>query len=311
MTSLYDTIIIGSGPAGLCAAIYTSRATLKTLVIGILENSNAHKAHIFENYMGFENQISGPFLMTTAKRQAEKFGTQYLAREVVDTAILQDGTFRARDTEGEEHVSKTLIICSGLGFKPSGIKNEKNLIGKGLSYCVTCDGPFFKQKKVVVVGSSNYAADEALQLTTYTSDVTLMSHGKKFEINEKMLAVLKSRNIGLRETQRIRSIESSLQTGMIEKLVFVDGTEIPVEGVFIAIGIATAADFANKLGLERNGEYLVADPKTGKTNVPGVFAAGDCTGGNAQANKSAGEGCNAGVSVIKLLKRVAAYVDYS
>lgn len=308
---MYDTIIIGCGPAGICAAIYTARATLKTLVIGILENSNAHKAHIFENYMGFEQQISGPYLMETSKKQAEKFGAVFLKREVVDITPLGDGTFRARDTEGEEHLTKTVIICSGLGFKPSGIKNEKNLIGKGLSYCVTCDGPFFKGKKVVVVGNGNYAADEAIQLTAYTLDITILSHGKKFEMSEKWRKALQDRHIQLQETPRIRSIEASPQTSNVEKLIFVDESEMLLEGVFIAIGIATAADFANKLGLERNGEYLVADPKTGKTNVPSIFAAGDCTGGNAQANKSAGEGCNAAISVIKFLKGVAAYVDYS
>lgn len=305
---MLDVIIIGSGPAGLCAGIYTARAGLQTLIVGILENSNAYKAHIFENYMAFENQISGPFLMTNSKKQAERFGAKFVSREVTDISKKEDGTFSVRDSEGETYASKTVIICSGLGFKPSGIKNEKEMTGKGVSFCVTCDGPFFKNKKVAVVGSSNFAASEALELTTYTPHITIFSHGKNFEMQEKMEKALTERGIVLQKTQKIQAVSGE---GKVEKIIFVDGTEMSVEGVFIALGIATAADFANKLGIERNGNYLIADPKTGKTNIPGVYAAGDCTGGNAQANKSAGEGCNAAISIIKSLKGIAAYVDYS
>lgn len=310
MVPMYDVIIVGSGPAGLSASIYTARAGLQTLVLGILENSNAYKSHIFENYMGFEKPIDGPYLMTTSKKQAERFGIKFISRETVDVLQLDDGTFRVRDTEGDEYLAKAIIICSGLGFKPSGIKGEKELTGKGIAFCVTCDGPFFKNKKVVVVGFGNYAADEALQLTTYTPDITILSHGKKFEINEKMLQGLKERNIKMTETPKIQRIEATGTPGEL-KLIFLDGKEMAAGGVFVALGVAGAADFANKLGIEKNGAYIVADPKTGKTNVPGVYAAGDCIGGNAQANKSAGEGCNAAISVIKSLKGIAAYVDYS
>lgn len=321
--NMYDTIIIGAGPAGLSAAIYTARANLKTLLLGIPANSNAYKAHIFENYMGFASQISGPFLIEESKKQAMKFGTEFIEREVVDIRpslseakqlMRPEGAtfFTVTDTDLAVYQSKTIIICSGLGFKPSGIKNEQPLIGHGVSFCVTCDGPFFKWKNVAVIGNTHFAGEEALQLLTYTPHVTILSHGRDFAFTEKMMEGLSTKNsIKLVKTARISEF---FGTEKFEKMKCINGIEYVFEGVFLALGIATAADFANQLGIARTGPqnaFLVADPRTGETNVKGIYAAGDCTGGNAQAAKSSGEGCNAAISVIKLLKGVAAYVDYS
>lgn len=308
---MYDVIIIGAGPAGFSAAIYTARANLKTLLFGIIENSNAYKAHIFENYMGFEKQISGPFLMEESKKQALKFGAGFAAREVVDIQPNKDGSFTVTDTERATHQAKAVIICSGLGFKPSGIKNEQPLTGKGVSFCVTCDGPFFKNKNVAVIGNTHFAGEEALQLLTYTPHVSILSHGRNFAFSEKMMEGIMKNKINLVKTPRVAEFIGSAK---FEKMKCIDETEYIFDGVFLALGIATAADFATKLGVARTGPqnaFLVADPRTGETNVKGIYAAGDCTGGNAQAAKSAGEGCNAAISVIKLLKGIAAYVDYS
>lgn len=308
---IYDVIIIGAGPAGFSAAIYTARANLKTLLFGIIENSNAYKAHIFENYMGFEKQISGPFLMEESKKQAMKFGTEFVAREIVDIQQNPDGTFTVTDTERAAYQSRVVIICSGLGFKPSGIKNEQPLTGKGVSFCVTCDGPFFKNKNVSVIGNTHFAGEEALQLLTYTPHVSILSHGRDFAFSEKMTEGIAKNNIRLVKTPRISEF---IGTKKFEKMKCADGAEYAFDAVFLALGIATAADFATKLGVARTGPqsaFLVANPRTGETNVKGIYAAGDCTGGNAQAAKSSGEGCNAAISVIKLLKGVAAYVDYS
>lgn len=308
---MYDVIIIGAGPAGFSAAIYTARANLKTILFGIIENSNAYKAHIFENYMGFEKQISGPFLMEESKKQAMKFGTEFVEREIVDIQQNKDGSFTVTDTERATYQAKVVIICSGLGFKPSGIKNEQPLTGKGISFCVTCDGPFFKNKNVAVIGNAHFAGEEALQLLTYTPHVAILSHGRDFAFSEKMMEGITKNSIKLAKTPRIAEF---IGKGKFEKMKCTDGTEYPFDAVFLALGIATAADFATKLGISRTGPqnaFLVADSRTGETNVKGIYAAGDCTGGNAQAAKSAGEGCNAAISVIKLLKGVAAYVDYS
>ena len=308
---MHDVIIIGAGPAGLSAAIYTARAGLTTAIFGILANSNAYKAHIIENYFGFERQITGPFLMEEGKNQAVRFGAEFKDCEVVDVKRNDNGTFTVTDTEQNVYQSRALIVCSGLGFKPSGIKNEQKFTGKGVSFCVTCDGFFFKGKNVAVIGSANFAGDEALQLLTYTPNVTIVSHGKDFKFSAKIAEGLLKKSIKLLKTAKIAEL---LGAEKMEKLKFADGSEMAFDGVFVAMGIAAAGDFAAKLGLARTGPqnaYIVADPRSGGTNVPGVYGAGDCIGGNAQAAKSAGEGCNAAISVIKLLKGVAAYVDYN
>lgn len=308
---MVDVVIIGAGPAGWSAAIYTARAGLKTVLLGVLKNSNAYKAHVIENYFGYEKPISGPFLMDEGKKQALRFGTEFVEREVVDVKQNPDGTFAVTDTERESYQAKIIIICSGLGFKPSGIKNEPSFTGKGVSFCVTCDGPFFKGKNLAVIGHANYAGDEALQLLTYTPHVTILSHGKDFSFSPKIQEGLEKNGLKFLKTPKLSEFTG---TAKLEKLKFSDGSEAIYDGVFVALGIASASDFANKLGVARTGPqnaFIVADIRTGATNVKGVYAAGDCTGGNAQAAKSAGEGCNAAISAIKLLKGVAAYVDYS
>lgn len=308
---MQDVIIIGTGPAGLSAATYTARAGLQTLVFGVLENSNAYKSHIFENYMGIES-ISGPDLMVRSQKQASRFGTKFLAREIVDIKMNDDKTFTVKDTELESHQAKYVIIASGLGFKPSGIKGEKEFIGKGVSFCVTCDGYFFKGKNVCVIGDGNYAGEEALELLTYTPHVTILSHGKAFSMNPTIEKTVQEKGIIIVKSPKIQMFVSghSAPALNLQKLRFTDGTEAGYEGAFIALGVAGSADFARKLGVEYDRAYIKADTRTGETNIPGIYAAGDCTGGNAQAAKSSGEGCNAAIAVIKSMKGLSAYVDY-
>lgn len=322
---MYDVVIIGAGPAGLSCAIYTARAGLKTVVLGVIKNSNAYRAHILENYMGFAEQISGEHLLTESVKQAKRFGAKFVEREIVDIRAEGDAkraeggtghagggaTFTVTDSDRATYTAKTLVICSGLGFKPSGIKREQELTGRGVSFCVTCDGAFFKQKKLAVIGNADFAAEEALQLLSYSPGVTILSHGKDFDFTPKLGEALKKTGVKLRKSPRvIEFIGAERLTG----IKCADGAELEFDGAFMALGKATAADFANKLGIERTGPqnaYLVANPRTGETNMKGVYAAGDCTGGNAQASKSAGEGCNAAISVIKYVKGISAYVDYS
>ena len=307
---MYDTLIIGAGPAGFSAAIYTARAGLKTVLLGILKNSNAYKAHVIDNYFGFGESMSGPALMEQGKKQAQRFGTEVVEREIVNLKMNEDGTFVAVDSERTSYAAKTIIICSGLGFKPSGIKNEQPLTGRGVSFCATCDGFFFKGKKIAVIGNTNFAAEEALNLLSYSANITILSHGKEFIFSESQRVGLEKNNVALVKTPRIAEFVGKEK---LEKMKCVDGSELIFDGAFLALGIATAGDFANKLGVMRTGPqnaFIVADTRTGITNVKGVYAAGDCIGGNAQAAKSAGEGCNAAISAIKFIKGVAAYVDY-
>lgn len=304
-----DVIIIGAGPAGLSAAIYTSRAGLKTVVFGLPYRSNACRAHVIENYFGREKSVSGAELIAAGRRQAEKCGARLVEREAADIAQETDGSFTVTDGGGR-YSAKAVIICAGFGFKPSGIKNENNYLGRGVSYCVNCDGPFFKNKKIAVIGNAGFAACEALNLTLYSGNIAILSHGQPFDLLARIKKNLRAKKIALWKTVKITEFNGK---GRLEEIKFADGRKMSFDGVFMAVGIAGAADFANKLGLKRTGTnnaFISAQAGTGETNVKGIFAAGDCTGGNAQIAKSVGEGCNAAVAVIKFLKGIPSYVDY-
>lgn len=305
----YDVIIVGAGVAAWSAAIYTSRAGLKTLVIGCIEKSNLYRARTVANYFGVST-VSGAELLERSKRKTLEAGTKFISGEVIDINSGDAGEFIVTGADGKNYCSKAVIICTGLGVKPSGIKNEHSLTGKGVSYCVTCDGPFFKGEKLAVVGNTNFAGCEALHLKSYSSDITILSHGRGFDFSEQMKKSLKTNQIRFLKTPRILKFAG---TSKLSGIIYADGKTEKIDGVFLALGAAAASDFANKLGLERQGienAFLAVDHKTGKTNVLGVYAAGDCTGGYAQVAKSAGEGCTAAISVIEYLKGVSKYVDY-
>jgi thioredoxin reductase (NADPH) len=297
----YDTIIIGVGPAGLSAAIYTSRAKLKTLVIGKQSESQLWKAHAIEKYFGIQS-IEGKNLLVKGIEQAQKFGTHVKDGEVVN--IKNKEGFLVKTAKGEEYYGKTLILTTGMPIKLSGISNEEKFTGKGVHYCVVCDGFFYKDKKVAVIGNSNYAAEQAIELLTYTKDVTIISNGKEFQFDPKYKDSLDQNKINL-QSDKITSFEGEKK---LEKLKTANG-DLVFDGVYMAIGSAGAIDFAKKFGLETKGNTIVVD-KEGKTNMPGIYAAGICTGGVSQVATAVGQGCTAAMSVIKQLKEKELYVDY-
>lgn len=303
---LYDVLIIGCGPAGLSAAIYTARAQLKTIIFGDYKKGNLYKSHTIANYFGFPKVLTGPELALLGYEQAKNFGTEHVENEIIDIKIEEDGTFTLKDDRQKTYRGKTIIITTGQSYALSGIKNEKELTGKGVSYCVVCDGFFFKDKRVVVIGNGNYAAEEALQLLNYTKKITILSHGKEFSFSEEMLHALQKEDILFVKTARIKEITGP---GKAEKLLITDGTEIETEGVFMAVGVAGATAFAKKLGLEMTNNYIKVDME-GKTNIPGIFAAGDCTGSPPQVASSVGNGCNAALSAIKLIRGLKIYIQY-
>lgn len=305
--SLYDCAIIGCGPGGLSAATYTSRAQLKTIVFGDHTKSNLYKSHVIANYFGFPAPLTGPELAAKGIEHAKNFGAELVSNEIVDLAINADQTFTLKDDKKREYTAKTVIIATGQSYALSGIKNEKELTGKGVSYCVVCDGFFFRNKQVVVVGSGNYAGEEALQLLNYTKNITILSHGKDFTFSEEIKKDLETNHIKMVKTVRIKAIEGNNKA---EKLILSDETVIPAEGVFMAVGVAGATAFAKKLGLEMTNNYIKVDME-GRTNIPGLFAAGDCTGSPAQVATSVGNGCNAALSVIKSIRGVKIYIDYN
>lgn len=303
---IYDVLIIGCGPAGLSAAIYTGRANLSTAVFGNVKKGNLYKAHIIANYLGFPENISGPDLCSKGLEHAKKLGAKIIENEIVGIN-MEEEKFEIKDNTGKTYHGKTVIITTGQSYALSGIKNEKEFTGKGVSYCVTCDGNFFKGKNVVVIGNGDYAAEEALQLLSYTKKITILSHGKDFGFSAGMEQALKENGIQTKKTERILEISGGEKA---EKLAIQGGETLPVEGVFMAVGVAGATAFAKKLGLEMENNYIKTD-KQGCTNIPGVFAAGDCTGGPPQVASSVGSGCNAALSAIKSLRGLKIYIDYN
>lgn len=307
-TPAYDILIIGAGPAAMSGAIYGSRSQLKTIFFGDYRKGNLYRSHIIANYFGFPDSLTGPELAERGLVHAKKFGAEHIEREIVDLKVNDDGTFTVKDEKQEEYVSKTIIVATGQSYALSGIKNEKELTGKGVSYCVTCDGFFFKGKNVVVIGNGNYAGEEALQLLAYTQDVTILSHGKDFNFTDEIKNALEKSGVKTIKTVRVKEISINDEKGV--KLILSDESEMAAQGVFMAVGVAGAVSFAKKLGLEMNGNYIKVDLE-GKTNIKGLFAAGDCTGSAPQVAASVGNGCGAALSAIKLVRGLQVYMQYN
>src|SRR3989338_1753437 len=228
---MYDTIIIGAGPAGISASIYLARANLKTLVVGKISESGLYFSPVIENYPGFSDGISGKELINNFKIQAVKYRVDFIEREVVN-AVKNEDTFRIKLDDGTEIESKTVVVCCGKAPKMSGIKNEEKFKGRGVHYCVACDGFFYKGKKIAVIGNANYAAEEAIELTSYTKDITIISNGFEFKFSPQFKGLIEKEGIML-SNEKIKEIvgEKNFEfvlTSKDEKLLF--------DAVFITLG---------------------------------------------------------------------------
>lgn len=284
----YDVIIIGSGPAGISASLYTARANLKTLVIskgiGILKKVNK-----IENYYGLKNALNGEELHKIGIEQAIKLGVNFVKDEVVK--INYDEKF-ILETINSKYKSKTVIIATGTSRNTLKINGIKEFEGKGISYCATCDAFFYKGKDVAVLGSEDYALHEAMELERVANSVTLLTNGEKkiekrnieFDINEKKIKEIRGSNV-------------------IEEIKFEDNSVKKIDGIFVAVGTATSSDLARKIGakIDEKGNIIVKNDMS--TNVPNLFACGDCTGGILQIAKAIYEGMIAAMSAIKKCKK--------
>ena len=287
---MYDCIIIGKGPAGISAAIYISRSNLRTLVIG-KEDTALNKAKSIENYYGFEDSISGEQLFKNGINQVEKQNVEIKNDEVIDIEY-GNGTYIVK-TVNNEYETKTIVLATGKSRKTSNIEVEKTFEGKGISYCAICDGFFFKGKNVAVIGDGEYALHEAGVLKNVANEVTIFTNGGKLPENRS----LSIQNV---IEGRIDSIKGKTK---VEEIILEDKRSIPVDGIFIAQGIASSADFAKKLGIfVRNNDIVVNENM--ETNVPGIYAAGDCTGGLLQICKAVYEGAKCGLSIAKKIKNI-------
>ncbi len=301
-------LVLGSGPAGLSAAIYAARAGLSPLVVqGIQPGGQLTITTDVENYPGFADVVQGPWLMEQMQKQAEHVGASMIWDTVVDVD-LSERPFKLTGDGGTIYVCDTLVIATGAQARWLGLDSETRLQGKGVSACATCDGFFYRGKKVVVIGGGNTAAEEALYMTNHSPDVTLI-HRRDHLRAEKILQdrLLANPKISILFNKRV---EQFVGAGDPEGMVGVDlidtvtgdKSHVAADGGFVAIGHSPATDiFKGHLPMD-DGGYLFVEVGSTRTSVPGVFAAGDVADKvYRQAVTAAGMGCMAALDAEKFL----------
>ena len=306
MGDVRNLIIIGSGPAGYTAAVYAARAQLNPLVFegsvtagGALMNTTD-----VENYPGFADGIMGPQLMEEMRKQAERFGAELVTDDV--TAVDLNGDIKTvTDGSGNTHSAHAVVLAMGSGYRELGLENEKRLSGHGVSWCATCDGFFFRQQEIAVVGGGDTAAEEATFLTRFADKVYLIHRrdelraskvmAERVLTNEKIEPVWNSQVVDVLGDDKVNGI-------VIENTITGDTRELPVTGLFIAIGHDPRSELiAGQIDLDDEGYVLVDAPST-RTNLPGVFACGDLVDHTyRQAITAAGTGCSAALDAERFL----------
>ena len=282
-----DILILGYGPAGVSAALYGLRAGLDVLLVGKDAGALA-RAHMIENYYGLVKPLSGPELAETGKNQALALGAKIADDEVTD--LFFDGSeFVAKGLSGE-YRGKACIMATGSARKKQSLPGMAELEGHGVSYCAVCDAFFYRKKKVAVLGSGEYALHEVSELLPIVSSVTLLTNGNPTSATFPDTVTVEK-----------RQITELLGEGAFSGVRYEDGTEEAFDGLFVALGSASASDLARKAGAAFEGANPVLGPDF-QTTVPGLFAAGDCTGGTLQVSVAVGEGAVAGLAAIKYLR---------
>lgn len=283
---MQNIIIIGSGPAGVSASLYTQRAGIPTTIItkghGALE-----KAEEIENYYGIE-PISGLELEQKGIEAAKKLGVEFIKAEVVG---LSYGEKFIVETTAGNHEADAIIIATGSTRKTLNVKGLRELEGKGVSYCAICDAFFYRNKDVCVLGNGEYAAHEINALLPIVNSLTLLTNGEKLTTTfDQKVKINNEKIISINGDEKVESISLA------------DGSELQVDGVFVAYGTAGSTALAKKIGAAIDGNKIVVDENMA-TTIPGLFAAGDCTGGLLQVAKAVYEGAKAGTQAIKHLRK--------
>lgn len=281
---MYDVIIIGAGPAGISASLYTKRANMNVLVLYFGE-SNLEKATEIENYYGFEKGISGKDLYQNGIEQAKNLGVDVKEEEVLH--IEKTDNFEVT-TSKEKYTSKTVIIATGNKKLKPNIKGIEEFDGMGISYCAICDGFFYRGKNVVVIGNGKYAVSEADDLKNLANNIKILTDGLEMNADSDYEVVNKK-------------IKQILGDSKVRQIEFEDGSIIDVDGIFVALGEAGGSDFAKKMGVLTKGDSISVDANM-KTNIDGLFSCGNVVGGLLQVCKAVYEGAEAGLSAVQYIK---------
>lgn len=291
---MYDVIIVGKGPAGISAALYTIRANLNTLIIGHGEGA-LHKAAAIDNYYGLSASVNGSTLHQNGIKQVENLGGSIISDEVID--VVYEDYFVVK-TSLASYTAHAVLIATGSPPIQVAIKGLSAFEGRGVSYCAVCDGFFHRGKPVGVVGYNNYGLHEAEILLPLAKNVNLLTHGNEVAADAHLSEIAERLIVN---KVKIREVYGS---DILEGVVLENGDIIPLSALFIAYGTASGASFALKLGLEMRGHAIITDDSM-KTNIPGLFAAGDVAGGFKQVSVAVGQGALAGKSIIEYVRKSA------
>ncbi len=287
--NIIDVVIVGAGCAGLQAAVHAVRKKASVLVLGKPEKSSIARAHV-ENYLCVDGVSDGIDMLRVGIAQATRFGAEVWEEDVLHIEQRED-LFAVKVESGREVVARTLILATGTSRKKLKVKGEKELLGRGVSYCVDCDANFFRNAKVAVVGNESAAVDGALTLTGYASDVYLVA--KELAVTDALRARLAESTVELKEGAWVKDIAGE---NAVTGLTLDDDSVLDVEGVFIELGAKGAMELAVNIGVQLDMDtftYIDTNKKQA-TSVVGIYAAGDIAGPPHQMAKAVGEGCVAG-----------------
>ncbi len=280
-------IVIGSGPAGISAALYLKRAGMDVTILA-KDGGALLKTERIENYYGFDDPISGEELYCRGIAGAKRLGCVIKKEEVFSVEYTDGFLVKA---SGGEYQADAVLLATGASRKAPNIAGLQALEGGGVSYCAVCDAFFYRQKDVAVLGSGEYAAHEAQILARTSASVTILTNGAPFSgtLPERVQC----------DTRPVAKIEGEQRVTGVR---FGDGDMLAVSGVFVAVGVASSTDLARKIGAQTEGSRIVAD-ENGATNVPGLYAAGDCIGGLLQISTAVAEGAKAAMAMIRFLQK--------
>lgn len=280
-------VILGQGPAGISAALYAVRGGADVTVIAKDFGALA-KADKIENYYGFEHGIAAKDLIETGIKQAQNLGVNFIKGEVCGIEFSTDG-YDVKIADGNTISAGAIIIAVGTSRNIPAIENIEKFEGKGISYCAICDGFFFRGKKVAVIGNAAYALSEYHVLKNIIDNVTILTNGAEPTFSDPVC-----------NTKKIQSFQGN---DKLEEIVYTDGTRENFDGVFIACGSAGAFELSKKLGMETANNKIITDENRA-TNIPGIYAAGDCVKGLQQIAKAVYDGMIAGTQALKYLKNL-------